>query len=86
MPGRDKPEPKVSPDKFDQGEARMREHFSEEIAGNPIEGDLQHSIDESVLAPERLPTAVEERVRETGEHPKPTTDELTGQGGDRVQT
>lgn len=31
-------DPYVSPDDLDQGEFRMREHFSEEIAGAPLSG------------------------------------------------
>ena len=30
--------PFISPDDLDQGEFRMREHFSDEIAGEPLSG------------------------------------------------
>jgi hypothetical protein len=32
------PDPFIAPDDLDQGEFRMREHFSEEIAGKPLSG------------------------------------------------
>ena len=31
-------DPYISPDDLDQGEFRMREHFSDEIAGEPLSG------------------------------------------------
>jgi hypothetical protein len=56
----------------------------------PTDEPLRRSVDQAVPPKERLPTAadenpISERVREAGEDPKPSPDDLAVQGGNRIE-